>query len=131
MSRVNCANPEAVVRRCFFLAWKASEAVGLGALHGLLGGGDKTEAQVWQNVTGQEDYPAGYNTNRPGEAFGDYVFGRMVKLAVRWGDDWVETPDMTPRKDYQSWAGDYPTYPSLVAAAVRSLEPEARAAATA
>lgn len=45
----------------------------------------------------------------------DYYEGRMVKLAIRKGDDgFVDVIPDEPRVDYQSWARKYPTAEHLV-----------------
>lgn len=49
----------------------------------------------------------------------DYVQGRMVKLNISRapGSKLVEMPYGVPRREYQSWAGKYPTYAELFEAA--------------
>jgi hypothetical protein len=85
-----------------------------------------TEEKVWNNVVSHGDYPGGAEIcrDKPGTAYGDYVFGRMMKLSINWTKDAVEVRDSEPRRDYQSWCGVYPTYADLIEAAVKSLEEE-------
>lgn len=126
--KISCSDPGAVVRRAFYLAWRACG--------GPLGWGifqdnpSATEADVWDNVSLRGDYPAHADGTpvagpgvKPGEAYGDYVFGRMMKLGLRWDDTGVLADDAArPRPDYQSWCTTYPTYEALVRAAAGSLE---------
>lgn len=113
---------EAVSRRMFFLAWQACAGpLGMGIFQNNPGAG---EADVWKNVQTQADYPTKLSPNKPGQAYGDYVFGRMMKLSVSYDADTVTTPDGEPRADYQSWCRKYPTYESLVNDAVKSLTAE-------
>ena len=97
-------NPEAVAKRAFFLAYQASHCVGLGFL------------QAKQSVTEAEITSHGKTS-----LYGDYVFGRMMKLSLSWDNDAVIVPDSVPHPEYQSWCSVYPTYASLIDAATRSL----------
>lgn len=123
MAKVLCANPEAVVKRAFFLAWQACGGpLGMGFLQDP--GRAVTEDDVWGQAYGKRDYPDG-NTlapNKPGDVYGDYVFGRMMKLSLKWDAEGVEFRDGSPRPDYQAWCGDYPTYPALIQAAIDTLK---------
>ena len=79
---------------------------------------------VWKNVYDAEDYPGGKKIagfRREGEAYGDYVFGRMMKLNIQLDTESLEFSDSAPRLDYQSWCGKYPTYEVLYDSAVKSL----------
>src|SRR6266446_1478173 len=85
-----------------------------------------TKEEVLANVQDKGDYPKGANeipgfADKPGEMYGDYVFGRMMKLGLQWGKDFVEFRDSVPRPDYQSWCRKYPTYEALIQAAIESL----------
>ncbi|MEN6549969.1 MAG: hypothetical protein ABFE07_28330 [Armatimonadia bacterium] len=112
---------EQVAKRIFWLAWQACG--------GPLGAGwlqnhpEATEADVWQNVCTNGDYP-GNPSSRPGDAYGDYVFGRMMKLTVLYKADEVALNDERPRGDYQAWCRQYRTYEELAKAALTSLEME-------
>lgn len=122
MAKLKCSNPEVVVKRAFWLAWQACGGP-LGA--GFLQDNPRaTEDDVWDNVRSAGDYPGGkaiMSVGAPGEAYGDYVFGRMMKLFLKWDADGVEFSGDGPRLDYQSWATVYPSYTQLVEAAVKSL----------
>lgn len=112
-------NGQIVARRCFWLAWQACGGpMGMGVLQDRDG---VDEAQVWQNVLNAGDYP-GQHWKAPGEAYGDYVFGRMMKLCIKYGPDSVEIFDDKPSPAYQSWCGRYRTYQDLVEWAMKSLQ---------
>ena len=87
-----------------------------------------TKEDVWSNVRTAGDYPdreSIMGSGKPGEAHGDYVFGRMMKLRLAWGSDSVEVPEAEydkPTPDYQSWCRKYPTRMALVEAAIDSLK---------
>lgn len=122
MAKIQCANPEVVVRRAFFLAWQAcGGAFNMGALQDR--GPGMTEEEVWEQVYEKKDYPGGgfFSPNRPGDVYGDYVFGRMMKLGLKWDETSVEVRDNQPRPDYQAWCKTYPTYEALVQKAIESL----------
>ena len=114
------SNPEALAKRIVYTAFNASQVMGMGIF---MDRGDQTEDEVWESAVGRHDYPGrpsdGYN-----RVYCDYVNGRMMKLDVRWDDLGVYMPsdDHTPRLDYQSWCGTYPTYSALVDEAVNSLD---------
>lgn len=98
-------NPEVVAKRAFFLAYQASHVVGMGFLQAEQG---VTEAEITSHV-------------RDNKLYGDYVFGRMMKLRLEWNHEAVIVPDSVPHPEYQSWCSVYPTYASLIDAATRSL----------
>lgn len=114
-----CDNPTEVAKEMFWLAFQACEhPLGMGWLQ------DKPEAtkeDVWNNVSGgKSDYAISFATKmRPS---GDYVFGRMMKLHLEIESDGVIFSDGTPRRDYQSWCWDYPTYLELAIAAEDAIE---------
>jgi len=104
---------EKITKRAFFLAYRAAQVVGMGALQAR---DNATEDEVWGQVC----------PLKPGTkmAYGDYVFGRMMKLTLRWNDGGQVqsiTP-MAPKPDYQSWCEKYPEYEDLIAAAAASVE---------
>lgn len=112
--KIECANPEAVAKRAFFLAYQASQAMGMGHLRSRDG---VTEDAVWDNARTRGDYPT-TGDPKPNTAYGDYVFGRMMKLGIKWDATSVTVSDSEPRSDYQSWCGKYPTYYHLISAAM-------------
>lgn len=114
------------VKRMFWLAWQAvGQTFGMGALQD---NPNANEEAVWDCVANRLDYSGiggGLKKDRDGkyEAYGDYVFGRMMKMRVKWTDDGViDTSDNELRVDYEAWCMDYPTYKALYDAAVESLE---------
>ncbi len=121
MGRIQFETPmgEVVTKRAFWLAWNAcGNCFGRGFLQD---NPNATENDVWHNICTAGDYP-GRQNEKPGEAYGDYVFGRMMKLVIHYGQDWVEISDNTPRSDYQAWCRKYPTYQSLIDAAIDDLK---------
>ena len=116
-----CENAEAVVKEMYWLAWQACGGpVGMGVLQENPGA---DRDAVWGNVRSRGDYP-GLAMSGPGMAVGDYVFGRMMKLRLGYGGDWIDLPDRTPTRDYQSWCGEYPTYEALYDAARQGVAQE-------
>ncbi len=126
MAHVPCTDPEAVVRESFWLAYQAcGGAFGMGVYQAT---DDATRDTVWANVRSAGDYPGRAvkaDAAKPGKAYGDYVFGRMMKLGLSWDAAGVTVPDVAPRPDYQSWCRVYPTYAALVHAAVKASAPTA------
>jgi hypothetical protein len=108
---------ETLAKRIVWLAWQASHVFGMGAFQARNSVQD--EDSVWASAVGSHDYPV--NRNQPGEVRCDYVQGRMMKLYLRYDENDVIVPTGTPRPDYQSWAGKYPTYEALFDAARQSL----------
>jgi len=117
--KYQCDNAEEVVKEMFWLAWQAcSGPLGMGILQ------NNPEAgrdDVWKNVQTSGDYVGSLLDSRPGRAYGDYVFGRMMKVGAEYGSDWIELREEAPRPDYQAWCLTYPTYGALYDAAVASL----------
>lgn len=123
---------EQFAKRMFKLAWDASAVMGAGAFQDR--GSGMTEEQVWENVVGAGDYPFRAKApptapSRPRSVYGDYVFGRMMKLGVGIGDGFIEMGDAMYRGDYQSFARRYGTPAALVFAAAKSLGCSAEPAA--
>lgn len=110
----------AIVKRAFYLAWKA-----IGGPSSIMGclqdRGEVSEDEVWRSVLTAGNYPGRNMWERPGEAYGDYVFGRMMKLSIKYDASSVAVPDSEPRRDYQAWCHRYPTYLSLIEAAASDL----------
>ena len=113
---------ELLVRRLFYLAWKASVVIGRGVLQDR---GHQDDNTVWCAVFNKDDYPrfreiVGFE-NKPGEVDADYVFGRMMKLRVRWRGNVIEFDDREWRPDYQTFCRVYPNPESLIHAAAESI----------
>jgi len=105
---MTASHGEAVAKAAFFLAYSAAKVVGMGVFQAR---DSVTEDEVWGQVRAKNpDVKA---------AYGDYVFGRMMKLSLRWDDDGRVTTNTTlpPSADYQSWCTEYPTFESLIEAA--------------
>lgn len=114
--KISCQNPEQVVKKAFFLAWEACGGpLGMGIFQDRA---NVTMEDVWKNVQTNGDYPGG-PIRRDGSAYGDYVFGRMMKLNIRYGEDFVEVDDYKPKPDYQAWSRKYKTYQELIEAAIK------------
>lgn len=112
------ASGEQVAKRMFFLAWNACGGpTGMGFLQDR--GLKMNEESIFKNVVSSGDY-ATSQRNVAGSLYGDYVFGRMMKLGIKFGTNYVELCDMW-RSDYQAFCGKYPDAESLVGAAVESL----------
>lgn len=117
--KIECAKPEAVAKRAYWLAYQAAHSVGMGFLQAK---DQTTEEDVWKNVQAGGDYTLKVQPE-DGRVYGDYVFGRMVKLSLEWDKTGVTCNDSQPRGDYQSWCGKYPTYESLIRAAIATFSP--------
>lgn len=127
MARLECKNPEEVVKEAFWLAWQAcGNPMGMGFLQDRP---SATKDDVWRNVRSAGDYKVApdhdpaklMGSDKPGEAYGDYVFGRMMKLELKWDATGVEFSGGGPRLDYQSWSRKYPSYTDLIQAAIKSI----------
>lgn len=106
-----------LVKRIYWLAWLACFGTqGAGFLQDRPGA---TEDEVWNNILNYGDY-AGNPNLKPGKVYGDYVFGRMMKLGVEFNEakKTVTVPDRETAIDYQGWSGQYPTYKALLEAAI-------------
>lgn len=113
------SKPLEVTKRAFFLAWEAAGSpIGMGFLQDQPGA---SEEEVWQNVVGAGDYP-GDPRGGAQSPYGDYVFGRMLKLRVTMGYQSVTVPDSEPRADYQAWCRVYPSYDALIKDAIAKVE---------
>ena len=112
-------DPEAVVKEMFWLAWQACGGpFGMGVLQNKPAA---TKDDVWNNVATSGDYVGGPHT-RPNEVYGDYVFGRMVKLSLTFDTDTIAWNDRKLDPEYQAWCIKYPTYQALFDAATNSLD---------
>lgn len=114
-------DPQKIVKRAFYLAWQACGGpLGMGFLQNKP---DASEDDVWNNVYRGGDYTGNnmHGNNPSGKMYGDYVFGRMMKVGFQWDKDSITVSDSEPRRDYQAWCRKYPTYESLILAAVKEL----------
>lgn len=117
---------EAVVKRAFMLAYcAAGSASGMGFFQAK---SSATEDEIWSNVCARGDYPGAVvraqDDLRQGKAYGDYVFGRMMKLRIEFDrkDGTISVPDSQPRRDYQGWTcQEFPSYQSLVEMAATEI----------
>lgn len=111
---------EKLAERVMFMAWQACGGTsGLGFLRDR--GPDMSEEGVLKNVRTDGDY-AGGSTTKPGELYGDYVFGRMMKTGVRYTEDTLMVGRTgNPDPSYQGWARKYKTYDALVQAAASTF----------
>ncbi len=120
--KVTGASGQQLAEQIMFTAWQACGGpLGMGVLQDR--GPGMTLAQVMANVRSAGDYPGGpMGRDKPGELYGDYVFGRMMKTRVRYTDDTVELGGRgKPEPSYQAWARQYRTYEALVAAAALAI----------
>jgi hypothetical protein len=116
-----------VVKRMFYIAWKACGGpMGMGFLRDR--GPAQSEDEIWANVCNAGDYPGQrtFDPGKSGEAYGDYVFGRMMKMGVGFNPSTgaITTRDSELRIDYQSWCMAYPTYRVLLDAAANEVGAE-------
>jgi hypothetical protein len=123
--KINVKNAEKVVKEAFWLAWQASRVFGMGHLKASPG---ETKESVWKNVKNAGEYGEGaaelMGSNKTGMAYGDYVFGRMMKLRIEYDRDSITVRDDMPIPGYQSWCSVYKTYQDLIEAAKKSLGQE-------
>lgn len=113
----NSARTVELVKRAFFLAYNAcGGSLGMGIFQART---SVTEDQVWQNVLTRGDYGGGFGNDRPERPYGDYVFGRMMKMGCEFNESkgTVDISDSPTRWDYQGWSGVYKTYEALFVAA--------------
>ena len=117
---VKVNDAETVVKRMFFLAWMAcGSPMGMGIFQDRP---TSTEEDVWNNVCNAGDYFGMRQKKENGEAYGDYVFGRMMKLRIKYTKDTIDIREDEPDCEYQSWCRFYPTYEALLDAALKELE---------
>lgn len=108
-----------VVKRAFFLAYEACGGTfGRGAFQAR---SNATEEDVWKNVLTRGDYAGMFPIDEPNRPYGDYVFGRMMKLTCEFNGNQITIRDDVPRLDYQAWCGKYPSYLNLFEAAAKEL----------
>ena len=113
------ASGETVAKRAFWLAWQACGGpLGAGFLQD---NPSATEEDVWANARTAGDY-SGMPMRKDSGVYGDYVFGRMMKLGIGFSGDTITVdPPGEPDPDYQGWCIKYPTYESLIEAAAADL----------
>lgn len=83
-------------------------------------GPEQTEEQVWDHAYKNRDYAGGHD-GPANQCRCDYVMGRMMKMNVIFGSNFIEMSDAPPRSDYQSWCRKYKTAQALIDAAVASM----------
>lgn len=113
-------NAEEIIKRAFWLAYKAARTSEMGFLKAR---DDASEDDVWENVKVMGDYPFGSSRTKRGEFYGDYVFGRMLKLRlnIHGREIGIDYPSTKVDIKYQSWGSTYPTYEELLRAATLEL----------
>lgn len=117
--KIENGKAEDVVKEAMWLAWQAcGGTLGMGFLQDNPGA---TKEDVWKNVASDGDYTVNFR-NKKGEVLADYVFGRMMKLSVKYTDDELEVRDESPKPDYQAWCREYPTYEALIEKAAQNVD---------
>ena len=107
--KVTGVKAKKVVKRAMYLAWRACGCpTGMGFLQDRPGA---TEEDVWLSV------------GTLGEVNADYVFGRMMKLSLRYTDDEIVAGlrGDPPQPDYQGWCCIYPSVLALLEAAAAEV----------
>lgn len=118
--KIETKNAAEVVKEAFWIAYQACGGpLGMGVFQARSGA---TKEDVWNNVQNAGDYSGCFRKQEANDAYGDYVFGRMMKLGLKWDESSVTCRDEAPRHDYQAWCNKYPTYQSLVEAAIKNIE---------
>ncbi len=113
----NKEEAQSVLKEAIWLAWNAAGGpLEMGVFQDAP---QASKEDVWANATGLGDYVG--HTSRQGRLNADYVFGRMLKLQLSYGNNFIEEPAHTPRLDYQAWCGKYKTYADLLDAAEKVL----------
>ena len=116
--KVKPEQTEDVVKTAFWLAYEACGGpMGMGVFQAK---SDVDKEKVWTNINTSGDYACGHST--PGDLYGDYVFGRMIKLSIRYHmkKGIVSVRDDKPRGDYQGWCHKYKTYQALIESAIEA-----------
>lgn len=111
--------PLETIREAFFLAYQAaSPASGMGMLQARE---NPPREEIFQNVATEGDYPGGATRSGDNEFYGDYVFGRMLKLRLGVTENGVEVPTTEISRRYQGWANTYGSYEELVETAAENV----------
>jgi len=97
-------NPVEVAKRMLYLAYQSTSVFGEEMLH------HRSEKDVWNNVTNSGDYK-GVLRAKPNSLYADVVFGRLVKLPLSWGDNYVEASNAPVEIESNASHVTY-TYPS-------------------
>jgi hypothetical protein len=114
---------EQFVKRAFALVYKACDpAMGWGLLQAgrVEGKADLPEDVIWKCVYNQEDYP-GATHNHPGDVYGDYVFGRMMKWGVRFDSETIDGYKSHFNREYESFCDIYPDNKAIFDATAKDL----------
>ena len=104
-----------LIKEYFWLAYDAAGGLGARGMGRLQARAAVDKEQVFANVKCCGDYPL--NTNKPGDLYADYVFGRMLKVGIRFRENVVEIRNDETDLGYQAWCMVYPTYEKLLHAA--------------
>lgn len=96
-----------VAKRAMFLAYESAYPVGMGFL------------QAREGLKEEDIYKA-TEQHRPGALYGDYVYGRMMKLGIEFtfSSVTIQGPFIS---DYQSFSGKYTNPEDLINAAIMQL----------
>lgn len=116
--RVSADKTKAVVEEAFWLAWQACNGTtGMGFLRD--NPAAKKEA-VLRNIAIADDYFGLVPSNKPGEMSCDYVFGRMMKMHVKFDEKTgvITVDDGKVSCGSHSWGRKYPTYEDVIKAAI-------------
>jgi hypothetical protein len=123
--RISGATAESFAKRAFKLLYDACGLpLGMGALQAMrLDGREATEEEIWKCAYNEEDYPCGRTVRNPppGEVYGDYVFGRMMKWGCTFNGDVIEVSDFPFKANYQGFARTYPDNTAIFDAVADSL----------
>lgn len=114
--KIKVEHPEKFVSRTFYLLWQVCNPPhGFGLFQDAP---SATEEDVLQNVLTAGDYPGASNYSN---AYGDYVFGRMMKWGCKIEKGIIEFTDYEFRADYQSFCTTYKNNKEIVTAVCKSL----------
>lgn len=104
-----------LIARALWLAFQASAPMGMGFLHASHAS-QQTEETLFEACEPDAASDAAI------DIYTDYVFGRMMKTRFTVGADGaLKISPETPRHDYQSWSGVYPTATALIKATEESF----------
>ncbi|MFC1535755.1 hypothetical protein ACFL4H_00145 [Candidatus Neomarinimicrobiota bacterium] len=127
MKEYKCKDPEQIVKMAFYIAWVACGGpLGMGMLQ------DNPTASIddiWENVSYSGNYPGDALSSRKDakgrdEVYGDYVFGRMMKLRFKYDKTTIYYGDYQTEYDvsYNAFAGTYPNPLALLDEAKQIIE---------
>ena len=111
---LNFPTSQQIVSRALYLAWtQSSSSTDRFVQYPLDVPLDQIEAALWK-YSAEYERPAVRPT---------YLLGRHVHLEIPFfGDTSIQLPDTRPSIQRQTWAHAYPTYESLIAAAICELQ---------